>query len=88
MVVSQNALIRFAHGDITICIAIHIGLWPMNRIHERLIGLNQNGAMHRFDAFSGTSIVKTTGKKYNMQFANASSMSNQTLQFFRPNGFG
>jgi hypothetical protein len=36
--------------------------------------VNQNGAMHRFDAFSGTSLVKTTGKKYNMQFANASSM--------------
>jgi hypothetical protein len=46
--------------------------------------MNQNGAMHRFDAFSGTSIVKTTGKKYNMQFANASSMQIKSLQFFRP----
>jgi hypothetical protein len=45
--------------------------------------MNQNGAMHRFDAFSGTSIVKATGKKYNMHFANASSMHGQTLQFFR-----
>jgi hypothetical protein len=50
--------------------------------------MNQNGAMHRFDAFSGTSIVKTTGEKYIMQFANASSMHIKTLQFFRPNGFG
>jgi hypothetical protein len=49
--------------------------------------MNQNGAMHLFDAFSGTSIVKTTGKKYNMQFANASSMRAQTLQFFRLNRF-
>jgi hypothetical protein len=36
--------------------------------------MNQNGAMHRYDAFAGTSIVKPTEKKYNMQFANASSM--------------
>jgi hypothetical protein len=49
MVVSQNARIHFAHGDIT----IHIGVLPMNQVHERLIGMNQNGAMHRFDAFSG-----------------------------------
>jgi hypothetical protein len=45
--------------------------------------MNQNGAMHLFDAFSGASIVKTTGKKYNMCFANASSMRDRTLQFFR-----
>jgi peptidyl-tRNA hydrolase len=45
--------------------------------------MNQNGAMHRFDAFSGDRFVKTTAKKYNTQFANASSIRKQTLQFFR-----
>jgi len=84
MVVSQDAHMIFAHGDIK----IYTSLSPMNPDHERLIGMNQNGAMHRFDAFSGTPIVKPAEKKYNMQFANASSMHVKTLQIFRSNRFG
>jgi hypothetical protein len=47
-----------AHGDIT----IGSGVLPMNRNELHLIGMDQTGAMHRFDALAERRLLKRRGK--------------------------